>query len=160
MIRTAGNRLTSIFFAFAGSCEKILTMSKIDQVNVDSFDRERAEVWFRTGSYVRRKNVRQPEAVVKAKSRLRTARWRTQNDQQRPESGVIAMALLRALVCSPALSRLTADESGIVTDALVDLHKQGYSIGETLSVCKRLRKRLIAQKAGKRSVNRSGSGKL
>lgn len=110
---------------------------------VESIDRERQETWWRPGvDGVRRKGVRQPAAVVKAKARLRTARWRVQNDQaRRPEAALIGMALLRALVGSD-LGKLTEHERGLVGVALVDLQQQGYSIQEVLKVCRRFRQRL------------------
>lgn len=115
----------------------------VTRETVESIDRERQETWWRPGvDGVRRKGVRQPAAVVKAKARLRTARWRVQNDQaRRPEAIVVAMAFLRALVQSE-LRELTQLERGIVTRALVDLNEQGYSLHEVLNVCRRVRERV------------------
>jgi hypothetical protein len=101
---------------------------------------------FRSGEFARRKGLRQPIEIVRAKSRRRTAAWRVRNDKEkRPEAVLVGMALLRALVRSD-LRRLTTDERGIVRDALIDLHQQGYALVEVLAVCKRLRKRLRASK--------------
>jgi len=118
----------------------------VTRETVESIDRERQETWWRPGvDGVRRKGVRQPAAVVKAKARLRTARWRVQNDQvRRPEAALIGMALLRALVGSD-LSKLTKQEHGLVGVALVDLQQQGYSLPEVLKVCRRFRQRLLRE---------------
>lgn len=115
----------------------------------DTIDREASDVWFRPGVLGRQKGVRQPESIVRAKSRRRTARWRAQNDQaRRPEAATIAMALLRAVVSVRRLD-LSVEEHGIVGAALVELHAQGYSLGEVLTVCRRLRRRVLAEGGGR-----------
>lgn len=118
----------------------------VTRETVEGIDRERQETWWRPGvDGVRRKGFRQPAAVVKAKARLRTARWRVQNDKaRRPEAALIGMALLRALVGSD-LGKLTKQERGLVGVALVDLQQQGYSLPEILKVCRRFRQRLLRE---------------
>ncbi|MCW2079677.1 UNVERIFIED_ORG: hypothetical protein M2193_001852 [Bradyrhizobium japonicum] len=116
--------------------------------SVESIDQETAETWFRSGVLGRRKGVRQPEALVRAKSRRRTARWRAKNDEaRRPEAVTVAMSLLRA-VASARLSELSPEERGVIGAALVDLHDQGYSLREVLAVCRRLRRRVHSESGG------------
>jgi hypothetical protein len=128
----------------------------VTRETVESIDRERQETWWRPGvDGVRRKGVRQPASVVKAKARLRTARWRVLNDQaRRPEANVVAMALLRALVQSE-LRELTERERGIVARALVDLQEQGYSLGEVLRVCRRVREQAFKENGAPTVAQRS-----
>ncbi|WP_354133083.1 hypothetical protein [Bradyrhizobium sp. RT9a] len=123
----------------------VLAVKNAITESVQSIDQETKEVWFRGGVLARRKGVRQPEAIVRAKSRRRTARWRAKNDQaRRPEAATIGMALLRAVVSAKRID-LSAEEQGIVGAALVDLHRQGYALREVLAVCRRLRRRVLAE---------------
>ncbi|MBR0822406.1 hypothetical protein [Bradyrhizobium liaoningense] len=123
-------------------------MKKIIEESVQSIDQETGEVWFRSGVLGRGRGIRQPEAMVRAKSRRRTARWRATNDRaRRPEAATIAISLLRAVV-SARLSELSAEERGIIGAALVDLHRQGYAVSEVLTVCRRLRRRVLADADG------------
>jgi hypothetical protein len=143
--------MMSIFFLFAlaGQHETIHSMTKRRNI-IELIDSSTEAELFRTGEFARRKGVRQSIDIVRAKTRRRTAAWRMRNDRvQRPEASVVAMALLRALVSSPALGRLTEDEHGIVAAALIDLHSCGYSIREVLAVCKRLRKRTREEKTSR-----------
>lgn len=56
----------------------------------------------------------------------------------------MALALLRAVV-SARLSDLSTEERGVIGAALVDLHDQGYSLREVLTVCRRLRRRVRSE---------------
>jgi hypothetical protein len=115
-------------------------------ISVDEIDRERRMEWGRNGVFTRRKGIRQPAEIVRAKSRARASRWRYENDKaRRPETVDVAMALLRSLVrTSPDLDSF---EQGIVRDALLDLHKAGYRLPEVMTVCKRMRERVLAEEA-------------
>lgn len=121
-------------------------MKNIIRESVEQIDREAAETWWRPGiPGARVKGQRQPVEVVRAKNRRRTARWRAKNDEvRRPEAATIAMALLRAVVVA-RMSDLSAEERGVIGGALVDLHAQGYSLREVLGVCRRLRRRVLAE---------------
>ncbi|MBB5046963.1 hypothetical protein HNR60_001712 [Rhodopseudomonas rhenobacensis] len=88
-----------------------------------------------------------PDAAIsldtprKAKSRLRVAGWRLQNDQlRRPEAAVIAMALLKA-VCTAEQKDFDEASGRILAVALLDLHGRGYRLSEAREVMRRLRKR-------------------
>jgi hypothetical protein len=123
----------------------ILAMKNVITESVESIDQETAATWFRSGVLGRRKGVRQPQSIVRAKSRRRTARWRAKNDQvRRPEAVDIGMALLRAVVSAERVE-LSAEERGLIGAALVDLHHQGYALREVLTVCRRLRGRVLAE---------------
>jgi hypothetical protein len=64
------------------------------------------------------------------------------------------MALLRALVQSE-LRELTERERGIVARALVDLQEQGYSLGEVLRVCRRVREQAFKENGAPTVAQRS-----
>jgi hypothetical protein len=113
---------------------------------VDDLDRERSEVYFRTGVFARRKGQRQPAEVVKAKSRVRAARWRTENDRAcRPETAEVALFLLRALVRLQDVETVNPDDRSIVGMMLADMVKAGYDPKQVLAVCKRVRNRVLAE---------------
>lgn len=57
------------------------------------------------------------------------------------------MALLIAVVSARRLD-LSIEERGIIGAALVDLHGQGYALREVLSVCRRLRRRVLSETSG------------
>lgn len=136
-------------FGLSALRDSRLGMRKIIEESVEAIDRETSEVWFRSGVIGRRKGARQPASIVRAKSRRRTARWRGGNDQaRRPEAATIAMALLRAVVTA-RLAELSAEERGVIGAALVDLHRQGYAVSEVLTVCRRLRPRVLAEGGGR-----------
>ena len=125
-------------------------MSKTTRQTIEDLDRERQETFFRSGLFARRKGVRQPAEVVKAKSRLRSARWRTENDRVcRPESGDVAMALLRSLVRlhdqDSIVTALSTAEWNVVRGMVAELTEAGYHLEEIKAVCRRLRKRVLAE---------------
>jgi hypothetical protein len=83
--------------------------------------------------------------VVKAKSRVRAARWRTENDKaRRPETSDVANALLRAMVRMHDVESVEPADRSIVGAMLLDMIEAGYDLNQVKAVCKRLRKRLLA----------------
>jgi hypothetical protein len=121
---------------------------------VDDLDRERHQVWGRSGVFSRRRGVRQPPEVAKAKGRVRAARWRSENDRAgRPETVDVAMALLRSLVRlhdqESIETALSTAEMNIVRGMVAELTEAGYQIEEIKAVCKRLRKRVLAEESAR-----------
>src|ERR1700730_11422331 len=113
---------------------------------VDDLDRERSEVYFRTGEIARRKGQRQPAEVVKAKSRVRAARWRSENDRvRRPETADVALFMLRALVRLHDLDNIDPEDRTLVGSALTEMLAAGYDLDQIQAVCRRLRKRVLAE---------------
>jgi hypothetical protein len=114
---------------------------------VARIDETRRTEYFRSpdrpdGHAVKRSR-RQDPAVVRAKTRLRTANYRNRLDQRRsPSTYQIAMSLLVALVTSKG-DQLTDEDRGLVGRALLDLKGRGFSIRETLEMLRRLQNRLV-----------------
>ncbi|SIO37372.1 hypothetical protein SAMN05443247_04556 [Bradyrhizobium erythrophlei] len=122
------------------------------QTSVADLDREKAEVYFRTGLFARRKGVRQPAEVAKAKGRVRAARWRSENDSAgRPETADVALALLRSLVRlhdqESIEVALSVAEMNVVQGMVGELTDAGYRLEEIKVVCKRLRRRVLAEES-------------
>jgi hypothetical protein len=116
------------------------------QTSVAELDREKAEVYFRSGLFARRKGQRQPAEVVKAKSRVRTASWRVENDRAaRPEAVDVANALLRAMVSRHDPESIDPADRSIIGAALTELIQTGYDLNQIKAVCRRLRKRVLAE---------------
>jgi hypothetical protein len=113
---------------------------------VDEIDRERLEVWGRSGVFARRKGCRQPAAVVKAKSRMRAARWRSENDRvRRPETAEVALFLLRAMVRLHDPDNIDPEDRTLVGSALTEMLTAGYDLNQIQAVCRRVRKRVLAE---------------
>src|SRR5260370_40771981 len=125
-------------------------MKKALYQSVSGLNRERIEVAGRSGLCARRKGQRQPAEVVKAKGRVRAARWRSENDRAgRPETVDVAMALLRSLVRlhdqESIETALSTAEWNVVKAMVAELTEAGYQIEEIKAVSKRLRKRVLAE---------------
>jgi hypothetical protein len=121
-------------------------MKKALYKSVSDLDRERSEVYFRTGVFARRKGQRQPAEVVKAKSRVRAARWRSENDRvRRPETADVALFMLRALVRLHDLDNIDPEDRTLVGSALTEMLAAGYDLDQIQAVCRRLRKRVLAE---------------
>lgn len=91
----------------------------------------------------------------RARDRLRTASWRTENDQlKRPEANVIGMALLKA-VCTASAGDFDADSTSILSTALLDLHRRGFALTEVKEVMRRLRIRYKAEDEKRTLIGRT-----
>ena len=121
--------------------------TEVDRV-VAALDETRKAEYFRNpdrpdASIMRPRRQRQPPEVVKAKSRIRVAAWRVEQDRRcAPTTAQIGAALVAALATTESLDTLTSGEPGIVGRMLVDLQTRGFDLSETLTTLKRLRKRL------------------
>ena len=92
---------------------------------------------------LRRSAAETQKAYQRASGRLRQAAYRCSLDTKRkPESSVVAMALLAAVVTRISLKQLDADSVAIVTAAFSDLMSRGYERSEIESVFRRFRKLL------------------
>jgi hypothetical protein len=121
-------------------------MSKTTRQTIEELDRERSEVFFRTDVFARRKGCRQPAEVVKAKARVRAARWRTENDRVgKPETSDVALALFMAMVRLHDLESVNPEDRSIIGLMLADLTGRGYDLKQIRAVCKRARKRALAE---------------
>jgi hypothetical protein len=86
---------------------------------------------------------RQDPAIVRAKTRARTALYRNRRDQRgAPSTHQIAMAMVVALVTA-RLDELTEVDRGIVGRALQDLQSRGFSIIEAKDMLRKLRNRMV-----------------
>jgi hypothetical protein len=86
---------------------------------------------------------RQDPAVVRAKTRVRTAAYRNRLDARAaPSTYQIAMALVVALVTS-RLDELTESDRGLVGRMLVNLQNSGFSVVESKAMLRRLRNRIV-----------------
>jgi hypothetical protein len=82
----------------------------------------------------------------RASGRLRTAVYRCNLDTKRkPESSVVGMALLAAVVTQANLKSFDAASVSIVTAAFADLQERGYSRSEIEAVFRRFRKMLVSR---------------
>lgn len=115
---------------------------------VAALDETRKAEYFRNpdrpdGSIMRPRRQRQPPEVVKAKARIRVARWRNVQDERRaPTTQQIGAALVVALASTAKLDELTIDDPGLVGRMLTTLRNNGYDIIETKETLKRVRGRL------------------
>jgi hypothetical protein len=118
-------------------------------LEVDRIDRMRESEFWRdpdrpSVKFVPARQRQNPE-VRRAKTRARTAAWRTRLDRRRrPESREIGMSLLVALVTSPNLDHaMTPGELRFVDAALADLQERGFDLEQVNLVLRRLRRRLV-----------------
>jgi hypothetical protein len=116
---------------------------------VAALDETRMTEYFRNpdrpdGSIMRPRRQRQPPEVIKAKSRIRVAHWRNEQDRKHaPTTQQIGSAMVVALASTANLDELTCDDPGLVGKMLVDLQRRGFDILETRDTLKRLRSRLL-----------------
>ncbi len=112
----------------------------IDQVRRETFTRSPS----RPSGKLRRPPTEPLKALTRARGRLRTAAWRVSLDTKRkPESSVVAMALLAAVATRSKEAGFDAASAAIVSRAIEDLVARGYSLSETKAVFKRFRKNLM-----------------
>lgn len=98
------------------------------------------------------KRRRQDPAIGRAKTRLRTARYRNRLDQRcAPASAVIGMALVTAFVAS-SISSMTDNDWDLVGRAMADLQRRGYNLAEVKDVLRRFKARVVD-----RSVDSDGT---
>ena len=91
------------------------------------------------GRFVRAKTRRRPIEVVRAQGRLRTARWRSEQDRKRAATlEQIGKSLCVALATS-RLSELTDGERSLVGRMLADLHARGFDVVASRETLRRLR---------------------
>lgn len=86
---------------------------------------------------------RQDPAITRAKTRLRTASYRSRLDERcAPSTAVIGMSLVMALVTLKR-SSLTESDQTLIGRALVDLKDRGFNLAEVLDTLQRLRRRVM-----------------
>jgi hypothetical protein len=113
----------------------------IDRVRLETFTRSPS----RPDGKLRRPPTETQKALTRARGRLRTAAWRCSLDTKRkPESNVVAMALLAAVATRSKELGFDPDSAGIVSSAFDDLVSRGYSRTEIESVFRRFRKNLMS----------------
>jgi hypothetical protein len=118
------------------------TIQTIDHVRLTGFQRAAT----RPNGKLRRPPSEMAKAHQLASGRLRTAAYRINLDRhKKPESNVVGMALLAAVVTQTSLKAFDAMSVSIVTAAFADLQDRGYSRSEIEAVFKRFRKMLIAR---------------
>jgi hypothetical protein len=126
------------------------TAETIDRVRLTSFQRSGS----RPVGKLRRPPSETKKALTRASGRLRTAAYRINLDRnKKPESSVVGMALLAAVVTQTSLKSFDAASVSIVTAAFADLEQRGYARSEIEAVFRRIRKmlaRLIRQRAPER----------
>jgi hypothetical protein len=84
------------------------------------------------------------EVMKRAKQRLRTAAWRSENDRRgRPTAEQIGKALLMAVCTSPDFKRLLDADLSIVAVAVEDMVQRRFSRGEIHDVMRRIRHRHV-----------------
>jgi hypothetical protein len=108
-----------------------------------SDDRPRSDFGLRTG-----KN-KKPLEIVRAFGRARTRAWRQRNDSEgRPESAVVARALLIALAMAPdSDERLDRADSYLVAVMLEMLDLSGFSKESAKEAIRKFRQRVIDGRA-------------
>jgi hypothetical protein len=122
----------SVFQVFITAMNQI---AKLNHRRATEFERSEDRPDSRTAAPGQRMSLDQK----RARDRLRTASWRCHQDKlKRPEASVIGMALLKA-VCTASAEAFDADSKSILGNALLDLHKRGFSLTETKEVMRRLR---------------------
>ena len=118
-----------------------LNPSHVDQVRRETFSRSPS----RPNAKLRRSPMVDQKALTRARGRLRTAAWRCSLDTKRkPESQVVAMALLAAVATRPKQLGFDPASAGIVSAAFDDLVDRGYSRTEIEAVFRRFRKNLMS----------------
>lgn len=123
---------------------------KSDDVDliVDQIDETRVAEHFRNPDRPSTRFIkprrRQDPAIGRAKTRLRTAHYRSRLDQRcAPSTAEIGMALVVALVTSPSSSSMSRSDWNLVGRALADLQARGFDLREVKSTLRRLRGRMI-----------------
>ena len=116
----------------------------------ETIDRVRLTAFQRSGSRPSGKLRRPPsdtqKALQRASGRLRQANYRINLDRhKKPESSVVAMSLLAAVVTQTSAKAFDAVSVSIVTAAFADLQSRGYERREIEAVFRRFRKLLIAR---------------
>jgi hypothetical protein len=142
-------------FATVASCRFIgilAGMAYIDPTidTAETIDHVRRTAFQRSGSRpvgkLRRPAPESQKARTRASGRLRTAVYRCKLDTKRkPESSVVGMALLAAVVTQTSLKSFDAASVSIVTAAFADLEQRGYARSEIEAVFRRIRKMLVSQ---------------
>jgi hypothetical protein len=109
----------------------------LDSIRRTTFERSGT----RPDGKLRRSAAETQKAYQRASGRLRQAAYRCSLDTKRkPESSVVAMALLAAAVTRLNLKQLDADSVSIITAAFSDLMERGYERSEIEAVFRRFRK--------------------
>lgn len=121
----------------------------VDRI-VDQIDETRmAEHWRnsdRPDGRIVRSRRRQDPAIVRAKTRVRTAHYRNRLDQaKRPSTYQIAMALVISLVTADSESMSRSDWN-LVGRALADLQGRGFDLLEVKASLRKLRDRQVADR--------------
>lgn len=117
------------------------TVDQIDQAKLEYFSRSPD----RPESRAVRRRPCQPKEIVKAKTRLRTAAWRSENDKlKRPESYTVAVAFMLAALRVEGVKHLDPMVSPVFSAMVKDLIARGYDGDE---VCKVVRRLWTADKA-------------
>jgi hypothetical protein len=141
---------TTLDLRLAGFGWMITSMTYLERSSVEQIDNVRITGFQRSGTRPDGKLRRPPSETTKAhqraSGRLRTAAYRINLDRnKKPESNVVAMALLAAVVTQTSLKAFDAASVSIVTAAFADLEQRGYSRREIEAVFKRFRKLLVAR---------------
>jgi hypothetical protein len=118
------------------------SIETIDHVRLTGFQRSGT----RPTGKLRRPPPETQKARARASGRLRTAAYRCNLDRnKKPESSVVGMALLAAVVTQTSLKSFDAASVSIVTAAFADLEQRGYERSEIEAVFRRIRKMLVSQ---------------
>jgi hypothetical protein len=144
-----GSRNSSIL-RLAGFGLMITGMTHLERSSVEQIDNVRLTGFQRAATRpsgkLRRPTQDSQKALQRASGRLRTAAYRINLDRnKKPESNVLAMALLAAVVTQTSLKAFDAMSVSIVTAALTDLEQRGYERREIEAVFRRFRKMLVAR---------------
>ncbi|WP_159011758.1 hypothetical protein [Bradyrhizobium sp. S69] len=134
----------------AGFTGILAGMTYLERSSVEQIDHVRLTGFQRAGTRpsgkLRRPTPESAKARARASGRLRTAVYRCNLDRnKKPESSVVAMALLAAVVTQTSLKAFDAASVSIVTAAFADLQERGYERSEIEAVFKRFRKMLVAR---------------
>lgn len=131
---------------------KVTKSAKSDDVGriVEAIDETRVAEHFRNPDRPSTRFVkprsRQDPAIGRAKTRLRTALYRSRLDQRcAPSTADVGMALVVALATVPAVESLSRGELNLVGRALADLQRRGFDLNEVKSTLRRLRARMREQ---------------
>jgi hypothetical protein len=122
----------------AKSDEVTRIVSEIDDIRITEHFRNPDRPDARAGKPRRR----QDKAIIRAKTRARTAAWRVRLDQRRsPSTYQIGMALVVALATAK-FEQMTDSDWSLVTNAMVDLQRRGYDLAEVKESLRRIRHRM------------------
>jgi hypothetical protein len=140
-------RLAALSWILAGMSyidPTIDSIQTIDNVRLTGFQRAGT----RPSGKLRRPPSESTKALQRASGRLRQAAYRINLDRnKKPESNVVAMALLSAVVTQTSAKAFDAASVSIVTAAFADLQERGYERSEIEAVFRRFRKLLVARLA-------------